>query len=262
MTSDSHGNREGQLMEPGTEPPVAAPARPPIGALLFCAALFLVGAVYLGIVAWRFVHPPESDIPPQRDIAAEAKQYIRETKPAPLSEPLTKILADAQNVHFDSYQHSLVGKPAPEFTRKDVNGNPWSLKDALAKGPVVVVVYLGYHCNHCVGQLFGIEEDYKYFRELGSEVVAVSPDTVKQTKDSYAKYQPFSFPVLSDHDNSISEAYGVYTAAKDGKSEDLKHGTFVVDQQGIVRWAAFGPTPFGHNETLLYELAKIQKMSR
>jgi peroxiredoxin len=243
--------------ESTTTDPTVTPARTPVGALLFCGALMLVGGIFLAIVAWRYLHPADTDAPPPRDIAAEAQKLIRESKPAPLSAPLAEILAKAENVHFDSYKHPLVGKPAPDFTRPDVFGNRWALKDELVKGPVVLVVYLGYHCNHCVSQLFDANEDYKYFQELRAEIVAVSPDSAHQTKDKYKKYQPFAFPVLSDRDNSIAEAYGVYNPAKDGKPEDLQHGTFIVDQAGIVRWAAFGPAPFGHNETLLYELAKI-----
>ena len=75
--------------------------------------------------------------------------------------------------HILYYQHPLVGKPAPDFAGTDVDGKPWELKEALKKGPVVVVFYLGYYCNHCVSQLFDANEDYKYFRELGAEVVAV-----------------------------------------------------------------------------------------
>jgi len=239
-----------------TEPP-APPHRVPLGPLLFCIALMIVGVGYLGIVIWRYTHPTETNALPHRDIAADATKFIRQTKPAPLSEPLAKILEDAENVHFDSYQHPLVGKPAPEFTRHDVDGNVWSLKDELKKGPVVVILYLGYYCNHCVSQLFDVDEDYKYFRELGAQVVAISPDTTVHTKEKYQLYHPFSFPVLSDRSNSIAEAYGVYTAAKDGKPDDLQHGTFVIDQSGIVSWAAFGPAPFGDNKTLLFELAKI-----
>ena len=81
--------------------------------------------------------------------------------------------------------------------------------------------------------------------------------TTFNTLEKYKQYERFPFPALSDRGNSIAEAYGVYTPAKDGKSDDLQHGTFIIDQSGIVRWAAFGPTPFGDNKTLLYELAKI-----
>ncbi|MCX7699266.1 MAG: peroxiredoxin family protein [Gemmataceae bacterium] len=235
-----------------------APARP-WGAYLFCAVLFLVGCVFLGLTIKRRLEPSE-DIPvPMKEynVAEEAQKFVRKSKEKPLSDSLAQVLSEAERVHFESYQHPLVGKPAPEFTREDVDGKIWSLKEALKKGPVIVVFYLGYHCDHCVSQLFDLNEDIQLFEELGAQVVALSPDSSELTRKRYAQYGAFRFPVLSDHSNAIAEAYGVYTPAKDGKEEDLLHGTFVVDQQGIVRWAAFGDQPFGHNPTLLYEVAKI-----
>jgi len=247
--------------EPANVKPELVSARViPVGPLLFCVALALAGAILVGIAVWRVVNPAERDgATTARDIADEARQLVRQNKPAPLSEPLTKILADAENVHFDSYQHPLVGKPAPEFTAPDVDGKSWSLREALKQGPVVVVFYLGYYCNHCVSQLFDINEDYKYFGELGARVVALSPDTAVETKAKYKEYGSFSFPVLSDSSKAIAQSYGVFTPAKNGEPPNLEHGTFVIDRKGIVRWAAFGPAPFGHNPTLLYELDRIRK---
>src|SRR5436309_9434848 len=164
-------------------PPAAKP-RTPRGALFFCGVLMLVGVAFIAISAWRLLRPPEPK-PPAHDLAAEARAILREQHQEPLSEPLNKILADAADNHFPSYEHPLVGKPAPDFTRPDVDGKPWSLKQALAKGPVVIVFYYGYYCDHCVSQLFGVQEDYHYFRELGTEVVALSADKTEETREKY-----------------------------------------------------------------------------
>ncbi len=237
---------------------VEIPSRP-WGAYLFCAVLFLVGCLFLGLTIKRRLEPSaDSPVPMQEyDVAQEAQKLVRKSKENPLSPSLAQVLAEAERVHFESYQHPLVGRPAPEFTREDVDGQIWSLKEALNRGPVIVVFYLGYHCDHCVSQLFDLNEDIQLFDELGVQVVALSPDSKELTRKRYARYGAFRFPVLSDHSNSLAEAYGLYTPAKDGKDENLLHGTFVIDQQGIVRWAAYGDQPFGHNPTLLYEAAKI-----
>src|SRR5262249_47845148 len=145
--------------------------------------------------------------PEQRDVAAEAKALLRQSKPAPLSEPLEKLLADAEKNHVPSQPHPLLGKPAPDFSRPDVYGNFWSLHDALKRGPVVVVFYYGYHCNHCVSQLFDVNEDYLRFRELGADVVALSADDSDLTRKRYQQYGAFTFPVLADHGNKIAQAY-------------------------------------------------------
>jgi peroxiredoxin len=240
----------------------ATPAqRIPLGMLLFCAALVLVGCVLLVITLRRMLAPPEERQPVAMqtyDIAEEAKKLVRKDKPAPLSEPLEKILQEGKRVNFETDPHPLFGKVAPDFGCPDVDGKLWSLPEHLKKGPLVVVFYLGYYCNHCVSQLFDLNEDIARFRELGVEVVALGPDAAELTQARYKQYGRFDFPLLSDHHNKIAEAYGVYTPAKGGKAEDLAHGTFVLDQQGVVRWARTGSAPFGHNPTLIYELARIK----
>jgi peroxiredoxin Q/BCP len=235
---------------------------PPVSraALAFSLVLFVIGCVFLGIALRRLWFPKENPAEMRKvNVAEEAKELLRKEKPTPLSEPLEEILQRAEQVHFDSQPHPLLGKAAPDFVRPDADGNRWAPKEATQKGPVVVVFYLGYYCNHCVSQLFDLNEDLALFRELGAQVVALSPDSAETTLKRYKEYGRFSFPLLSDHDNRIAQAYGVFTPAKDDKREKLEHGTFIIDQQGIVRWAAFGETPFGHNKTLLYELAKLRK---
>jgi len=172
---------------------------------------------------------------------------------------LEEILDEAKRLHWESEAHPLLGKPAPEFSVEDVDGKRWSLKDRLKQGPVVIVFYLGYWCDHCVSQLFGANEDIGRFRELGADVVAISPDAAGTTLLSYKKYGVrFDFPVIPDVNKHIAQSYGVYTPAKGDEPEDMAHGTFVVDQAGIVRWVRTGTAPFGHNPTLIYELAKIK----
>jgi peroxiredoxin Q/BCP len=244
---------------PSTEPPSR-----PWGPWLFCLVLFVVGCFFLGWTMKRRYYPSEAEPIPmaEYDVAQEAQNLVRKGKEHPLSDSLAQVLAEAERVHFDSYKHPLIGKPAPEFTRTTVDGQVWSLKEAIKKGPVVLIFYLGYHCDHCVSQLFDVNEDMKLFEELGAQVVALSPDSLELTRKRYAKYGSFQFPVLSDHSTQIAEAYGIFKPAKDGKDEELLHGTFVIDMDGIIRWAAYGEQPFGHNPTLLYEVAKILGKAR
>ena len=50
----------------------------------------------------------------------------------------------------------------------------------------MLVFYYGYHCNHCVKQLFGLHDDIERFRALGATVVAVSADLPETTRDASA----------------------------------------------------------------------------
>lgn len=238
---------------------IAPPARRlPIGPLFFCFSLLLIGVSYVGIAAWRYFQPE----PKPRNIAAEAEALLREMKPEPLSQTLEQLLEDARNYSAPSKDHPLLGKKAPDFSGTDVFGVDWSLSESLKNGPVVVIFYLGYHCNHCVSQLFDVNEDYSYFRELGAEVVALSPDSASTTAERYKEFRPFGFHVLQDPGNKIAQAYGVFTPAAGGTREQLLHGTFIVDQAGVVRWATFGEQPFSDNRTLLGEIAKIGRLPK
>jgi peroxiredoxin len=146
----------------------------------------------------------------------------------------------------------------PPFDLADHREQHYQLDRLLAKGPVVLVFYYGYYCNHCVGQLFALSDDIQKFRELGAEVVAVSADPPKQTRERFRQYGEFAFPILSDPGNKVCREYGVFQPAREGREEILQHGTFVLGRDGIVAWAQCGDEPFTGNKTLLYELARLE----
>ena len=123
---------------------------------------------------------------------------------------------------------------------------------------MVLVFYYGYYCNHCVSQLFALQDDLSKFHELGAEVVAISADTPQETTVKFAKFGGFTFPVLSDPQNKIAANYSIFTPRTEKTPQTLLHGTFVIDQSGIVRWCHYDRTPFTANPTLLVELAKLR----
>jgi peroxiredoxin len=133
----------------------------------------------------------------------------------------------------------------------------------LTEGPVVLVFYYGYTCNHCVSQLFGLSKDIEKFRELGAQVVAVSADPLELTRERYEKYGAFAFPVLSDQGNAVAQKYGTFIPSpKKGEDGDLAHGTFVISRQGKIVWANRGDGPFTENRTLLVEVHRCERSSR
>jgi thioredoxin-dependent peroxiredoxin len=158
-----------------------------------------------------------------------------------------------------THPHPLLGQPAPDFELTDHEQKIWRLRERLDKGPVVLVFYYGYHCNHCVGQLFAVHADIAIFREMGAEVLAVSADPPEWTRARFKQYGEFAFPVLSDPGNKVAQLYGVFQPASGKTPEDLQHGTFVIGRDGIVHWTQYGYEPFTGNATLLYELARLEQ---
>ena len=254
--------------------PTKLPARR-LGRRIFLGFLGSVAVVYGSLVAYSVLVPRRNinaadmslleqcremclayGLVPTGHLANDAKAYLRAEKPKPLLNPLHEILSDDKFIPQESQQHPLLGKPAPDFELPDNQGNKVSLRGTLKDAPVVVVFYYGYHCNHCVGQLFGLNEDLRRFTELGTEVVAISADSPEMTAKRFDEYGRFDFPVLSDADNSIAETYGAYQSEANGKPEIKLHGTFVVDADGTVLWCNSGNKPFLDNQTLLTVIAK------
>jgi len=222
--------------------------------------LFVVAGVgFLSWSAWvAWFKPMPLAFTDGPNIAKEARAYLRERNIEPLSEPLAKLLAEIREDRIRSQPHPLLGKAAPAFALIDHKDAKWDLNERLKKGPVVLVFYYGYHCNHCVGQLFALQNDAAKFRELGAEIIAVSADPPELTRARFKQYGEFAFPVLADPGNKIAQAYGVYQPASGKTPENLQHGTFIIGRDGLVHWTQYGDEPFTGNRTLLYEIAKLE----
>lgn len=108
----------------------------------------------------------------------------------------------------------LVGKEAPAFSLKNIDGKTVSLdKFPNAKGIIVI-----FTCNHCPYSVLYedriIALDAKYKKE-GYPVVAINPNDIKQYPDDSpanmkkrAKAKGFTFPYLFDETQASAKAYG------------------------------------------------------
>ena len=220
------------------------------GALTACALVVGAGAgvYFLGLTSAKPVA-----VPPDEDLAQGAKDYLREKKPEPLPDDFVGPVKPL----VPTEQHALLNQVAPGFTLPDADGKPVELDELLSRGPVVVVFYLGYKCNHCVSQLFDMHEDIRHFRAAGATVVAISPDESGHTKERYKKYGAFDFPVLADTDHAVARRYGVSRPAGGGLPAWEAHGTFVIGRDRYIHWAKTGDEPFTGNDTLLAELRRL-----
>jgi peroxiredoxin len=163
----------------------------------------------------------------------------------------------------ETQPHPLLGHAAPDFTLCDHLGQPWRLGEQLAKGPVVVVFYLGYSCNACVHHLCELSADVERFRELGAQVVAISADPPELTQRRFDAYGALGFAVLSDPDHTVARQFGALRpadasqGAEESGPEQPLHGTFIIDRRGNLCWANRGETPLRCNLALLYETARL-----
>jgi peroxiredoxin len=150
-----------------------------------------------------------------------------------------------------------VGDPAPDFTLGDALGSQVGLAELLAKGPVVVTFYRGEWCPYCNLQLRSLQQALPEIASAGASLVAISPQAPDHGLSMTEKHN-LAFPVLSDLDQSVSEAYKVRFDVT-GELEDLQvnvfqndpavqnadgrrslpvPSTFIIDRHGIVRFAS------------------------
>jgi len=107
-----------------------------------------------------------------------------------------------------------VGDKAPEFTLPDVNGNPVSSAELLAKGPLIIAFLRGRWCPFCCGTVEAWQAMLPQVKQKGATLVAISPMTSKQA-DFMRDQHKLLFPILSDERNQVAAQFGVaYTVPR------------------------------------------------
>ncbi|MGH9601050.1 MAG: peroxiredoxin-like family protein [Terriglobales bacterium] len=101
-----------------------------------------------------------------------------------------------------------VGAIAPAFELPDRNGKTVRSADLLARGRLVIDFFRGRWCPYCIAELEALDAALPRIREAGASLVAISPQTVRQT-DFLVDQHKFSFPVLSDAGNGVARAFGL-----------------------------------------------------
>src|SRR5215472_10878336 len=150
------------------------------------------------------------------------------------------------------------GASAPQFTTQaSLAGKPFtfSLKDALAKGPVVVYFYPSAYTTGCDLQAHTFAVNKDKFTAAGATIIGVSLDSIKRLNDFSAdpNYCAGKFPTASDADGKISKAYELAVqegkpGQKDTRGVDIGHDfvertTFIVTPDGKIATTIGGMAP-------------------
>ena len=150
------------------------------------------------------------------------------------------------------------GDAAPPFSAPaSLAGKPftYSLKEGLAKGPVVVYFYPSAFTSGCNVQAHEFSTQADRFAAAGATVIGVSLDSIERLNEFSADpdYCAGKLAVASDGDGRIARAFGlrvsgVYRGAKDTRGKEIDHGftertTFVVRRDGTIAAAVGGVSP-------------------
>ncbi|MHC5537869.1 peroxiredoxin family protein, partial [Singulisphaera rosea] len=147
--------------------------------------------------------------------------------------------------------------PAPAFSNLDTTGKPWTLADHKGKN-VLVLFVLGGKCAHCMQQLQLFGKELGEFAKLNTEVVALSTDSPEELKALKANPDKIAFPMplLADPRHEVFKSFRVFD---DFENQPL-HGTFLLDNQGRVRFQRISADPFLDVDFLKAETQRISRV--
>lgn len=128
------------------------------------------------------------------------------------------------------------GQQAPEFTLRDSDKQEVTLSNYRGKNVVLLFFPLAF-TGVCTAELCALRDNMTAYNNLNAQVLAVSVDSLF-TLDKFKQEQGFTFPLLSDFNKDVSEAYGsVYEDFAFGMKGVSKRSAFVMDKEGVIRYA-------------------------
>ena len=144
------------------------------------------------------------------------------------------------------------GKKAPDFTLEDASGKRVSLADFKGKD-VIVYFYPKDDTPGCTKEACGFRDDWKDLQKAGVVVLGISADSAASHAKFATKYK-LPFPLLSDPDRKVMEAWGAYgdKMMYGKKTKGIIRSTVWIGKDGAVkkRWARV-PNAEAHPEKVL-----------
>ena len=136
------------------------------------------------------------------------------------------------------------GTRAPDFSLPTMEGDQFSLSEALARGPVLAA-FFKISCPTCQYTFPFLQRIYEAHKNKGVTIVGISQNSKKDTA-AFRKEYKITFPILLDHTNSypVSNAYGltnvptIFWIAQDGEIETASVGWIKKEMEEINQRAA------------------------
>jgi thioredoxin-dependent peroxiredoxin len=207
------------------------------------------GSITTGSIAQGTSSTTSAAVAPSNSLATDAEESA--------SEEVAMVTPDLSKVDAYEFLDLLpVGRTAPPIQQQDASGQPFQLKDYAGKKNVVLVFYQGHFCSVCAHQLQGIQNQYADFKNLNTEVVAISADDATLAQKTQGE-NGLSFKVLPDSTKRLIEAYGVRNIGRDNIAWP---SAYIVDKKGTVRLAFADKSGKRMQASeLLTELIKIER---
>ena len=147
-----------------------------------------------------------------------------------------------------------VGDKAPAFSLPDADGNTVKLSDYKGRR-VIVYFYPAAATPGCTKQACDFRDSLSELNGAGLDVIGISPDKPAKLA-KFRDKEGLTFPLLSDPDTKVLQAYGAYGEKKlYGKAVvGVIRSTFLIDADGKIEKSYYNVKAAGHVERLRRDL--------
>lgn len=135
------------------------------------------------------------------------------------------------------------GDKAPDFELMDQHGSTVKLSDFRGR-KALLYFYPKADTPGCTTQACSVRDAQTDFANSGVSVIGISPDNPQQQKKFDDKYD-LGFPLLSDPDHAVADAYGVWgeKTMYGKKYEGIIRSSFVINEEGEILEAWYKVSP-------------------
>jgi peroxiredoxin Q/BCP len=149
------------------------------------------------------------------------------------------------------------GSKAIGFELTDAYGKTVKLENFIGRF-IVLYFYPKALTSGCTKEAQDMRDHYSEFKELNTEILAVSGDK-KETLEKFIKKNNLPFSLLSDPDFKVCSQYDVYKEKSmyGRKYMGIERSTFLIDKNGTIQKVWRKVKVQGHVQEVLVELKKI-----
>jgi len=145
-----------------------------------------------------------------------------------------------------------IGDKAPLVTGKNQDGKTWKLASSIGKKIVLLYFYPKDDTPGCTKEACGLRDRMDELKKDKVEVVGVSFDSAESHQKFIEKHK-LNFPLLTDTDGKIAEAYGVRIPGRNF----ARRVSFLIGLDGKIAHVTESPQADVHLSEMKDAIAKL-----